>query len=196
MAKQNRKTRIRTRMRNKKYLTAKTHAGDLDLTLAQRLHAPSGFGAPSTSSPTTAISASLPHPPPRSVTKTGPTADGDGGRCGGGEAKVTWKGYKRGENGRTAMERAWEAFKAHRDDASIPATMRAAAAAATAVAKSIAFEHVMRRSRRMLTEKGSGPGKRLCGPVQITLEDLQVRSCRCRFPRALCVVLLVKVWSS
>ncbi|CAN0096311.1 unnamed protein product, partial [Ectocarpus sp. 13 AM-2016] len=52
---------------------------------------------------------------------------------------------------------------------SLPATLSAAM-----TATSIVVEHVSKRTReRLLLEKGAGAGKRLSGPVQITLEDLQ-----------------------
>lgn len=69
---------------------------------------------------------------------------------------------------------AWEAFKAHGGGESVPATLKAAVTATT-----IGLEHVRKCTReRLLQEKGkgAGAGKRLSGPVQITLQDLQVRT--------------------
>ena len=72
---------------------------------------------------------------------------------------------------RSAVGIAWEAFKGNGGGDSLAATVKAAVTATT-----IAVEHVRKRTReRLLLEKGAGGGgKRLSGPVQITLEDLQV----------------------
>lgn len=80
----------------------------------------------------------------------------------------------------SAVTVAWEAFKAHSAAAgggggnvgdALTNTIKAAAAAT-----SLAVEHLRKRGRhRMLLEKGgSSSGRRLSGPVQITLDDLKV----------------------
>lgn len=80
----------------------------------------------------------------------------------------------------SAVTVAWEAFKAHSAAAggggghvgdALTNTIKAAAAAT-----SLAVEHLRKRSRhRLLLEKGvSSNGRRLSGPLQITLEDLKV----------------------
>lgn len=72
---------------------------------------------------------------------------------------------------RSAVGMAWEAFKGNGGGDSLAVTVKAAVTATT-----IAVEHVRKRTRERLLEKGAGGGgKRLSGPVQITLEDLQVR---------------------
>ncbi|CAM9287643.1 unnamed protein product, partial [Sphacelaria rigidula] len=79
----------------------------------------------------------------------------------------------------SAVTVAWEAFKAHSAAAggggghvgdALTNTIKAAAAAT-----SLAVEHLRKRSRhRLLLEKGvSSNGRRLSGPLQITLEDLK-----------------------
>lgn len=83
---------------------------------------------------------------------------------------------------------AWEAFKAHGGGHSLRATVKAAA-----TATSLAVEHLRKRNReRLLMEKGGGAGKRLSGPVQITLEDLQVRCGARLFFWGTCEIWLVE----
>lgn len=72
---------------------------------------------------------------------------------------------------RSTVGLAWEAFKAAGGGESLQATVKAAA-----TATSLAMEHLRKRSQnRLLLEKGGlASGRRLSGPLQITLEDLQV----------------------
>jgi len=64
------------------------------------------------------------------------------------------------------MGKAFQAFMSHGPGDSLPATIDAAVAAAA-----IAVDHVKKRAREKLGKPG---GKRFSGPMQITLEDLQV----------------------
>eukprot|EP00752_Nemacystus_decipiens_P012274 g10880.t1 len=93
------------------------------------------------------------------------SADGrDGGCGGGGGGGGYWHGHRmRGANSDTRADSLGSAAEWDR-------TLEAAVTATT-----IAVEHVRKRTReRLLQEKGAGGGgKRLSGPVQITLEDLQ-----------------------
>lgn len=63
---------------------------------------------------------------------------------------------------RSAIGRIGRAFD------SLQATVKVAAAALAVV------ESWRNRGRKLIQEKGSASGKRLSGPVQITLKDLQV----------------------
>ncbi|CAM9241239.1 unnamed protein product, partial [Ectocarpus sp. 4 AP-2014] len=149
-----------------------TLEGELDLSLAQRSQTPVMVG-PSLKKFTVAagnVSGTAPRPKARRDGKSLPgrvpskPAEASGCRGGGAAAGATKK-----KSPRSAVGIAWEAFKANGGGDSLPATLSAAM-----TATSIAVEHVSKRTReRLLLEKGAGAGKRLSGPVQITLEDLQ-----------------------
>lgn len=152
-----------------------TTAGELDLSLAQRNQTPvpalKKFPAAAGTVPGT-----VPRPKARRDGKSLPgkvaskPAEASGCRGGGGGGAAAGAATKV-KSPRSAVGIAWEAFKANGGGDSLPATLSAAV-----TATSIAVEHVRKRTReRLLLEKGAGTGKRLTGPVQITLEDLQVR---------------------
>lgn len=153
--------------------TTSLHTGELDLSLAQRPHTPVIAGPARPRTP--AVAAAAPRPTPRgdgnttstSPSRLGQTSGSVTAAAGGGEGDVE---SAHGGPPRSAVSLAWEAFKAHRGGGSLQATVKAAA-----TATSVAVEHLRKRSRnRLLMEKGGSSGKRLSGPLQITLEDLQV----------------------
>ncbi|CBJ48607.1 hypothetical protein Esi_0039_0072 [Ectocarpus siliculosus] len=150
----------------------RTLEGELDLSLAQRNQTPVMVGPSLKKFPVAAgnVSGTVPRPKARRGGKSLPgrvpskPAEASGCRGGGGAA-----GAIKIKSPRSAVGIAWEAFKANGGGDSLPATLSAAM-----TATSIAVEHVRKRTReRLLLEKGAGAGKRLSGPVQITLEDLQ-----------------------
>ncbi|CAM9653623.1 unnamed protein product, partial [Scytosiphon promiscuus] len=110
--------------------------------------------------------------PSKIVSASSGCGGGGGGGSRGGESGGG--GSTTGSSPRSAVGLAWEAFKAHGGGESVPATLKAAVTATT-----IGLEHVRKCTReRLLQEKGKGKGvgagKRLSGPVQITLQDLEV----------------------
>lgn len=166
--------------------------GDIDISKAQRPRSPADVAPapPTTASSviteTSSGTASPAAPPAPAAGLAVVSASGtdksdralvDGGGAGRG-------GGASGDNSQiSAVTVAWEAFKAHSAGAdggsgnvgdALTKTIKAAAAAT-----SLAVEHLRKRSRhRLLLEKGiSGSGRRLSGPLQITLEDLKVAVC-------------------
>lgn len=149
--------------------TNRNTAGDLDLALAHRPRTSSGMGqqpkpqTPSAMTPSTFLNQS-------STGESGPVGD-DGKRAENADvgksssSKGSPKESPKGSNGdeRSAIGRFGRAW-----DDSLQATVKVAAAALAAV------ESLRNRGRKLMQEKGSASGKRLSGPVQITLEDLQV----------------------
>lgn len=161
-------------------------AGELDVSLAQRPRTPVAVGSLAFGNrPRLPASKAAASPAPR------PVAAG-AARCGGGRksspnlmrsklveasggAGAGAGGAGSGQEGspRSTASIAWDAFKGNGGGDSLAATVKAAMTATT-----IAVEHVRKRTReRLLLEKGAGGAgkKRLSGPLQITLEDLQVR---------------------
>lgn len=151
-----------------------TTAGELDISLAQRNQTPVMVGPALKKFPAAAgnVHGAVPRPKARRDGKSlpgrvVPSKPAEASGCRGGGAA----GATKIRSPRSAVGIAWEAFKANGGGDSLPATLSAAV-----TATSIAVEHVRKRTReRLLLEKGAGAGKRLSGPVQITLQDLQVR---------------------
>lgn len=141
--------------------------GDLDLALAHRPRASSGMGQ--LSKPQTPLNQN-------STRMGGPVGDdekraenADAGKSSPKESpsespKKSPKESPKGSNSdeRSAIGRFGRALD------SLQATVKVAAAALAVV------ESWRNRGRKLMQEKGSASGKRLSGPVQITLEDLQV----------------------
>ncbi|CAM9609103.1 unnamed protein product, partial [Laminaria digitata] len=135
--------------------------GELDISLAQRPRTPLASAASAASGLTAGP------PKPRLPTYVPPPLPPTLGSWRQGRAGMDTSSQE--ESPRSAVGVAWEAFKAHGGGHSLRATVKAAA-----TATSLAVEHLRKRNReRLLMEKGAGAGKRLSGPVQITLEDLQ-----------------------
>ncbi len=110
-----------------------------------------------------------PRPAPRPERKPGlvpapgkPAEAGAAGAAAGGAESATES------SPRSAVGKAFHAFMANGPAESLPATIDAAVAAAA-----IAVGHVRKRAREKLL-LGKPGGKRISGPMQITLEDLLV----------------------
>lgn len=166
-------------------------AGELDVSLARRPRTPVAAGQ-SLNRPTFPGMGVVPRPNAKLERKVSlnltPSkvveATTSGGGSGAGRSPGT--GSAQENSPISAVGVAWEAFKAHGGGASLPSTVKAAV-----TATSIAVEHVRMRTReRLLLEKGTSAGKRLSGPVQITLQDLQVRRAR----QLACVRKYVRTW--